>query len=222
VRRSASQPPQRVERGGEHQLDARRRRSRARSPRSPRTRPAARPELPQRGGRGHGRAWRAAHQSKCQLIATTIACRWVGWAQGRPGMAKNAGSTARIGVARSGLWWKPWGQREIMRSWGTSVGAHRRWTHACDAGRQTTPSETRRWAQFWGSGIQTGGWRAFLDEVSKDLEDLRGVGDHDGQRWTRSSAVYSITLWQDGRKSSTRCFVPLRTRTSTSGSCVPF
>ena len=29
-----------------------------------------------------------------------------------------------------------------------------------------------------GSGIQTGGWRAFLDEVSQDLEDLRGVGDH--------------------------------------------
>jgi len=28
-----------------------------------------------------------------------------------------------------------------------------------------------------GSGIQTGGWRAFLDEVSQDLEDLRGVGD---------------------------------------------
>jgi hypothetical protein len=29
-----------------------------------------------------------------------------------------------------------------------------------------------------GSGIQTGEWRAFLDEVSQDLEDLRGVGDH--------------------------------------------
>jgi hypothetical protein len=29
-----------------------------------------------------------------------------------------------------------------------------------------------------GSGIQTGGWRAFVDEVSQDLEDLRGVGDH--------------------------------------------
>ncbi len=29
-----------------------------------------------------------------------------------------------------------------------------------------------------GSGIQTGGWRAFLDEVSQDLEDLRGVGDY--------------------------------------------
>jgi len=28
-----------------------------------------------------------------------------------------------------------------------------------------------------GSGIQTGGWRALLDEVSQDLEDLRGVGD---------------------------------------------
>jgi hypothetical protein len=42
-----------------------------------------------------------------EMIATTIACRWVGWAQGRPGMAKKAGFTARIGVARSGLWWKP-------------------------------------------------------------------------------------------------------------------
>ena len=29
-----------------------------------------------------------------------------------------------------------------------------------------------------GSGIETGGWRAFLDEMSQDLEDLRGVGDH--------------------------------------------
>ena len=29
-----------------------------------------------------------------------------------------------------------------------------------------------------GSGIETGGRRAFLDEVSQDLEDLRGVGDH--------------------------------------------
>jgi hypothetical protein len=29
-----------------------------------------------------------------------------------------------------------------------------------------------------GSGIQTGGWRALLDEVWQDLEDLRGVGDH--------------------------------------------
>ena len=29
-----------------------------------------------------------------------------------------------------------------------------------------------------GCGIQTGGWRAFLDEVSQDLEDLHGVGDH--------------------------------------------
>ena len=29
-----------------------------------------------------------------------------------------------------------------------------------------------------GSGIQTGGWRAILDEVGQDLEDLRGVGDH--------------------------------------------
>jgi hypothetical protein len=29
-----------------------------------------------------------------------------------------------------------------------------------------------------GGGIHTGGWRAFLDEVSQDLEDLRGVGDH--------------------------------------------
>jgi len=29
-----------------------------------------------------------------------------------------------------------------------------------------------------GSGIQTGGWGAFLDEVWQDLEDLRGVGDH--------------------------------------------
>ena len=29
-----------------------------------------------------------------------------------------------------------------------------------------------------GSGIQTGGWRAFPDEVSQDLEDLRAVGDH--------------------------------------------
>ena len=27
-------------------------------------------------------------------------------------------------------------------------------------------------------GIQTGGWLACLDEVSQDLEDLRGVGDH--------------------------------------------
>ena len=29
-----------------------------------------------------------------------------------------------------------------------------------------------------GGGIETGGWRAFPDEVSQDLEDLRGVGDH--------------------------------------------
>ena len=29
-----------------------------------------------------------------------------------------------------------------------------------------------------GSGIETGGWRPFLDEVSQDLEDLCGVGDH--------------------------------------------
>ena len=27
-------------------------------------------------------------------------------------------------------------------------------------------------------GGETGGWRAFPDEVSQDLEDLRGVGDH--------------------------------------------
>ncbi len=38
-----------------------------------------------------------------QMIATTVACRWVGWAQGRPGMAKNAGSAARIGVPGNGL-----------------------------------------------------------------------------------------------------------------------
>jgi len=60
-------------------------------------------------------------------------------------MAKNAGSAARIGVPGNGLWWKPQGQREIMRSQGTLVGAHRRWTHAWGAGRQTTPAETRRW-----------------------------------------------------------------------------
>ena len=29
-----------------------------------------------------------------------------------------------------------------------------------------------------GGGIETGGWRAFPDEVSQDFEDLRGVGDH--------------------------------------------
>ena len=29
-----------------------------------------------------------------------------------------------------------------------------------------------------GSGIQTGRRGAFVDEVSQDLEDLRGVGDH--------------------------------------------
>ena len=29
-----------------------------------------------------------------------------------------------------------------------------------------------------GGGIETGGWGAFFDEVSQDLEDLRGVGDH--------------------------------------------
>jgi hypothetical protein len=40
-------------------------------------------------------------------MIATIACRWVGWAQGRPGMAKNAGSAARIGVPGNGLWWKP-------------------------------------------------------------------------------------------------------------------
>ena len=29
-----------------------------------------------------------------------------------------------------------------------------------------------------GCVIQSGGWRAFLDEVSQDLEELRGVGEH--------------------------------------------
>ena len=29
-----------------------------------------------------------------------------------------------------------------------------------------------------GGGIQTGRWLACIDEVSQDLEDLRGVGDH--------------------------------------------
>ena len=29
-----------------------------------------------------------------------------------------------------------------------------------------------------GGGIQTGGWLACLEEVSQDLEDLRGVADH--------------------------------------------
>ena len=29
-----------------------------------------------------------------------------------------------------------------------------------------------------GGGIHTGGWLTCLDEVSQDLEDLGGVGDH--------------------------------------------
>ena len=42
-------------------------------------------------------------------------------------MVKNAGSAERIGVPGNGPWWKPLGQREIMRSQGTLVGAHRLW-----------------------------------------------------------------------------------------------
>jgi sirohydrochlorin cobaltochelatase len=42
-----------------------------------------------------------------RMIATILACRWVGWAHGRPGRAKNEGSAARTGVPGHGLWWKP-------------------------------------------------------------------------------------------------------------------
>ena len=42
-----------------------------------------------------------------RMILSTIACRWVGWAHRRPGMAKKAGSAARIGMLGNGLWWKP-------------------------------------------------------------------------------------------------------------------
>ena len=121
---------------------------------------------------------RGRGQHARRMIATTIACRWVGWAQGRPGMAKNAGSAARIGVSGNGLWWKLQGQREVMRSQGISVSAHRRWTHAWGRGEADHPLGDTEMGSVRGSGIQTGGWRAILDEVSQDLEDLRGVGDH--------------------------------------------
>ena len=42
-----------------------------------------------------------------------------------------------------------------------------------------------------GGGIQTGGWLADLYEVSQDLEDLRGVGDHgdDFHRFVKTRAA---------------------------------
>jgi hypothetical protein len=123
-------------------------------------------------------------------MIATIACRWVGWAQERPGMAKNAGSTARIGVARSGLWWKPWGQREIMRSWGTSVGAHRRWTHVWGAGRQTTPTETRRGAQSREAGSRPGGGVPFLMRCRRILRTCAG---------SVITAMIFMGLWHRGQ-----------------------
>ena len=49
----------------------------------------------------------------------------------------------------------------------------------CLAGGETDcPLGDKEMGSIQGGEIQTGGWRAFLDEVSQDLEDLRGVGDH--------------------------------------------
>ena len=77
-------------------------------------------------------------------------------------MAKNAGSAARLEVPGNGVWWKPWGPREIMRSQGALVSAHRRWRYAWGAGRQTTPTATRRGTQSREAGSRPGGGVPFL------------------------------------------------------------
>ena len=66
-----------------------------------------------------------------------------------------------------------------MRSQGTSgcCGGRKQTVTQCLAGGETDcPLGDKEMGSIQGGEIQTGGWRAFLDEVSQDLEDLRGVG----------------------------------------------
>jgi hypothetical protein len=75
-------------------------------------------------------------------------------------------------------------------------GASRRWAHARVAEEKITPSRDTEMGSVQGGGIETGGWRAFLDEVSQDLEDLRGVGDHgdDFQGLVTTRAAQGVRL----------------------------
>lgn len=104
----------------------------------------------------HNHGFVLPYRSCGRMIAATMAWHWVGWPERRPPTTRNAGPTARTGVARGGLWRKPLGERDVVRSQGT-------WW--CPGGAQA-------------GGMETGGWRTFPDEVSQDVEDLRGVGDH--------------------------------------------
>ena len=62
----------------------------------------------------------------------------------------------------------------------TDGRSERRTVRASCAGSRGTeyPLGDKEMGSVQGGGIQTGGWLACLDEVSQDLEDLRGVGDH--------------------------------------------
>jgi hypothetical protein len=69
------------------------------------------------------------------------------------------------------------GDRQL---WGLAVAGRRRCPRAWGSEGQTPPLryEGGKGRSVQGCGIQTGGRRAFLDEVSQDLEGLHGVGDH--------------------------------------------
>jgi len=84
------------------------------------------------------------------------------------------------GVHRGALRQEPWGERDMMRTEVASgCGGGRKQTVAPCVGVEGTDYTLgdKEMRSVQGVGIQTGGWLACIDEVSQDLEDLRGVGD---------------------------------------------
>jgi hypothetical protein len=83
-----------------------------------------------------------------------------------------------------------------MRGWGTLVERTQTVDPCVGRGEADYPLGDTEMGLVQGSGIKTGGWRAFLDEVSQDLEDLRGVGDYgdDLHGFVTTRAVEGIRL----------------------------
>jgi hypothetical protein len=77
-----------------------------------------------------------------------------------------------------------------MRSQRSLVSAHRRWTHAWGVGRQTTPSETRRWAQSREAGSRPGGGVPFLMRCGRILRTCAG---------SVITAMIFMGLWHRGQ-----------------------
>ena len=58
------------------------------------------------------------------------------------------------------------------------MGSKQRVAPCVGGGGADYPLGDKEMGSVQAGGIQTGGWLACLDEVSQDLEELRGVGDH--------------------------------------------